>query len=602
MDAQDTSSAAPLPGTVPPKHENSLALYKRLLGYVKPLRAYFMLGVLGFIIYSTSSIKFFDLLQELVDTIGTGVQVTPEQRIGIPLTLILIVLFRGLGGFLGSYYLAYIANHVVHRLRSQLLGRFIGLPSAYYDRNTSGHLVSTVTFNVTQVSAAVSDALTVILREGLFLVGLFCFLLYLNWKLTLLFVAVTPVISLVVLYASRKFRKHSNRIQISMGDVTHILSETLKGMKVIKTFGAEKQVQDKFDESSERNLKQNLKLALVQAISTPVVQVVVASALSLLLWLAMSPEFLASMSPGVFVAYVTAAGSMLKPIRQLSKINGVVQKGLAAAHSIFTLLDEDQERDNGTRTLDNVKGNVVFRDVCFSYDNNKGENSTPVLSHISFSCEPGESVAIVGKSGAGKSTLVNLIPRFYQHTAGDILIDDVPVVELSLQSLRKQIALVSQQVVLFNGTVRENIAYGDLQGASDEEIRQALTSANALEFVEQLDNGLDTLIGDDGFLLSGGQRQRLAIARALLKNAPILILDEATSALDSESEKAIQSALEHLMAGRTTFVIAHRLSTIESANRILVMDKGRIVESGSHEELLAAGGHYQQLHQLQFST
>jgi len=596
MASPETSTTAAAANQAATAPLNSAALYGRLLGYVRPLRSYFLLGIFGFVLYSASSILFFDLLQNLVDTIGADVAVATDQRLLIPLTLILIVAFRGVGGFLGTYYLAHIAYHIVHRLRVELLNRFIGLPSAWFDRNTAGHLVSTVTFNVSQVSAAVSDALTVILREGLFLLGLFGFLLYVNWKLTLLFVAVTPVISLVVLFASRKFRKHSNRIQISMGDVTHVLSETLKGMKVVKTFGAEKQVQDRFEESSARNLKQNLKLAMVDAISTPVVQVVVASALSLLLWLAMSPEILTQMSPGDFVAYVTAAGSMLKPIRQLTKINAVVQKGLAAAQSIFVLLDEEQEADTGKRSVDKVTGRVEFRDVSFAYANEK-----PVLTGINFTCEPGEAIAIVGKSGAGKSTLVNLIPRFYQYNQGEILVDGIPVKELTLQSLRRQIALVSQQVVLFNGSVRENIAYGDMQGASDDAIRQALASANALEFVDNLDNGLDTLIGDDGFLLSGGQRQRLAIARALLKDAPILILDEATSALDSESEKAIQSALEHLMAGRTTFVIAHRLSTIESASRILVLDQGRIVESGTHAELMAAGGQYRQLHALQFS-
>lgn len=596
MASPETSTTAAAANQAATAPLNSAALYGRLLGYVRPLRSYFLLGIFGFVLYSASSILFFDLLQNMVDTIGADVAVATDQRLLIPLTLILIVAFRGVGGFLGTYYLAHIAYHIVHRLRVELLNRFIGLPSAWFDRNTAGHLVSTVTFNVSQVSAAVSDALTVILREGLFLLGLFGFLLYVNWKLTLLFVAVTPVISLVVLFASRKFRKHSNRIQISMGDVTHVLSETLKGMKVVKTFGAEKQVQDRFEESSARNLKQNLKLAMVDAISTPVVQVVVASALSLLLWLAMSPEILTQMSPGDFVAYVTAAGSMLKPIRQLTKINAVVQKGLAAAQSIFVLLDEEQEADTGKRSVDKVTGRVEFRDVSFAYANEK-----PVLTGINFTCEPGEAIAIVGKSGAGKSTLVNLIPRFYQYNQGEILVDGIPVKELSLQSLRRQIALVSQQVVLFNGSVRENIAYGDMQGASDDAIRQALASANALEFVDNLDNGLDTLIGDDGFLLSGGQRQRLAIARALLKDAPILILDEATSALDSESEKAIQSALEHLMAGRTTFVIAHRLSTIESASRILVLDQGRIVESGTHAELMAAGGQYRQLHALQFS-
>jgi subfamily B ATP-binding cassette protein MsbA len=577
---------------------SDFSLYGRLLSYLKPLFGFFLLGVIGFVMYSASSVKFFDLLQELVDVIGSGESVSSDQRVTIPLILIAIVAVRGVGGFLGSYYMAYIANHVIHRLRCQLMGRFIELPSAYYDRNTAGHLVSTVTFNVQQISAAVTDALTVILREGIFVIALFVYLLFLNWKLTLLFVAVTPLISLIVLFAARKFRKHSSRIQVSMGDVTQILSETLKGMKEVKTFGAEQQVKQQFTATSELNLRQNLKMAIVQSFSTPVVQVVVASALSLLLWMAMSPQVLAEMTPGGFVAYVTAAGAILKPIRQLSKINAVVQRGLAAAESIFVLLDEEKETDIGTQEVSSIQGAVEFKEVSFSYDQEKGR----VLEQISFKCQPGETIAIVGKSGSGKSTLVNLISRFYQQSGGEILLDNIPITDLTLRNLRSHVALVSQQVVLFNGSIRDNIAYGELQDAAPAKIYDALDNANARGFVDELPEELDTKIGDDGFLLSGGQRQRLAIARALLKNAPVLILDEATSALDSESEKAIQSALEHLMQGRTTFVIAHRLSTIESADRILVMEKGRIVESGSHTELMAAGGAYQKLYELQFNA
>ena len=402
------SNTAPAPG--------SFALYKRLLGYLRPLRVFFLLGIFGFVIFSAASIWFFDLLQELVDTINSGATLSTQQRLHIPLTLILIVGLRGIGGFLGPYYMAYIANHVVHRVRTELMARFVGLPSAYYDRNTSAHLLSTVTFNVTQISAAVSDALTVIMREGILVIALFAFLLYLNWKLTLMFVIITPVISVVVVYASKKFRKHSHRIQLSMGDVTHILSETLKGMKVVKTFSAEDQVREKFREASERNLKQNLKMILVQSISTPIIQVLVASALSVLLWLAMSPAVLQTMSPGEFVTYIVVAGSMLKPIRQLSKINSVVQKGLAAAQSIFLLLDQETETDQGSKVIEKLEGRVEFRDVCFAYAGSEAQ----VLNNISFSCEPGKTIAIVGKSGSGKSTLVNLVPRFYQQSSGEI--------------------------------------------------------------------------------------------------------------------------------------------------------------------------------------
>lgn len=576
---------------------SSIALYRRLLAYLKPLWLMFLVSIVGFAIYAACSAWFADLIRQLIDTIDSGGSLQPEERLKIPLTLLILIICRGIGGFLGSYFMAYVANNVVHRIRCQLVDQFLLLPNAFYDNNTTGHLMSRVTFNVNQVYLAVSDALTVVFREGLTVVALVIVMFILNWKLTLIFIAVMPLISLVVLFASKKFRKHSSQIQVSMGDVTHILSETIKGLKEIRSFGAEKQVQEHFRQTSEHNLKQNLKMASTLAISTPVIQVLVGSALALLLWLAMEPVALNAISTGELVGFITAAGMLLKPVRQLSRINASIQQGLAAGQSVFELIDEEIETDGGDIEIDRIKGKVEYRNVSFTY----GRNTKAVLENISFICEPGKTIAIVGKSGSGKTTLVNLLPRFYAVDSGEILLDDIPQNDYSLKTLRQQIALVGQQIVLFNTSIRENIAYGSLVESSDEEILQALNNANAMEFIEQLPEGINTKIGDDGLLLSGGQRQRLAIARALLKNAPILIFDEATSALDTVSERFIQSALNKLMQGRTTFVIAHRLSTIENADYILVMDQGRIVEAGTHQELLAQGQHYSTLHQLQFT-
>ncbi|MEX2366833.1 MAG: lipid A export permease/ATP-binding protein MsbA, partial [Pseudohongiellaceae bacterium] len=568
----------------------------RLLAYLKPLWFAFTLSIVGYMGYSYTSVQFAELTGVMVDAVESADTLTPAERLAIPLTLMLIVIFRGIGSFFGSYYLAYVANHLVHRLRCQIFDRFLCIPVSYYDSNTSGHLLSKITYNVNQISLAVTDAMTVILREGLLVLGLIIYLFILNWQLTLFFLCVMPLIALVAAYASKKFRKHSKRMQISMGDVTHILSETIKGMRVVRSFVGENHARSKFTEASERNLKQNLKMASTQAISTPVIQVLVAGSLSILLWLAMNPASLADISPGEFVAYIVAAGMLLRPIRQLSKINSVVQRGLAAAESVFEVLNEAGEPDRGTYETDRIQGKISFQNVGFAYP---GKPHAPVIRELSFTCEPGRSIAIVGHSGSGKSTLVNLIPRFYVPTSGCILVDDIPQSDYRLQNLRQHIALVSQQVVLFNGSIRENVAYGSLEAVSDEAVCTALINANAMEFIEQLEDGINTLVGDDGITLSGGQRQRLAIARALLKDAPVLILDEATSSLDSVSERYIQAALETLMQGRTTFVIAHRLSTIENADYILVMKEGRVVEQGTHDQLLALGGHYAELHRMQ---
>ncbi len=583
--------------TAATKPVSNFALYKRLLGYIGPERPAFLLAFLGFVMFSAANVWFTSLVGQIIDFIPQSANMSEASRLMIPLTLVGIVLLRGIGGLLGSYCTALLAFRIIHRLRTQILQRFLRLPLPFFERSNSGHLISSVTFNVSQISAAVSDALAVLLREGLTIIGLVLWLLYLNWQLTLVFIAVTPFISLVVMYASTRFRKHSKRIQHSMGDVTQILNESIKGLKVIRTFGAEAQVDNRFVEVSQRNTRQNLKLALTAAVSAPIIQTLVATALALLIWLALAPDALGDISSGDFVQFITAAGMMLKPVRQTSKTNADIQKGLAAASSIFVLIDADAEQDVGTLEVDRAKGRVEFCQVHFGYPG----ASEPVLRGIDLVCEPGQTVAIVGHSGSGKSTLVNLLPRFYEPDSGDILLDGISIRDYRLHNLRSQIALVSQQVVLFNGTIRDNVAYGELAGVSDDALQQALDHAHASEFIRELPEGLDTLVGDDGLLLSGGQRQRLAIARALLKNAPILILDEATSALDSASERYIREALQLLMQGRTTLVIAHRLSTIENADRIVVMDKGRIVENGTHQQLLAYGGIYATLHKLQFA-
>lgn len=598
------------------------ALYRRLLGYIGPLWWAFLLSVLGYLMYGAATASF-GLVIEIVlssmngGTAGEGQQAAAlsggffdqiaaplkelvaagDAQLLIPLLLMGVVLLRTVGGFLGVYFMSIVAWRVVHRLRCEIVAAFLRLPLGYHDRQTSGHLLSTVTFNVTQITAAISDSLTVMLREGAVVVWLVATLLLLNWKLTLIFVAITPLISGVVVLASRYFRRYSKRIQASMGDVTQVLAETLKGLKVIRSFGARRQITDRFTDASERNTRQNLKLALTAAISAPIVHMLVSAAIAFLIWLALDPDALTSMPPERFVNFIVTASMLMKPVRQTSKVNADIQKGLAAAASIFEILDEPAERDSGTLVRERVEGRVEFQQVGFAYDG----SAEPVLTDVNLVCEPGQTVAIVGKSGSGKTTLVNLIPRFYELRTGRILIDGVPHSDYTLDSLRHQIALVSQQVVLFNGSVRDNVAYGELKGASDAAIAEALQRAHADEFIRELPQGLDTVVGDDGLLLSGGQRQRLAIARALLKDAPILVLDEATSALDTASERHIQDALDTLMRGRTTFVIAHRLSTIEKADLIVVMEKGRIVETGTHQGLLARGGAYAALHRMQFA-
>jgi len=582
----------PEPLKAPPV--GSWTTYKRLLTYVKPFWLAFSLAVLGNIIYAAASTGMAAAMEYVITAIENP---TDQNRMLLTGLIVGVFALRGLGTFFSQYFISYVGRNVINALRNDVFDRLMTLPSRYFDDNAAGRLVSKLTFNVEQVAEAATNAITITLREGLTIVGLLGFMLYTNWKLTLVFLTVGPVIGFVVSYASKRFRRISKRIQGSMGDITHVASESITGYRVVRTFGGEDYERERFRDVSERNLKQSLKMASTQAISVPVIQVLVAIAIAALVWTMLAPEIRGEMTTGQLVAFITAATTMAKPIRQVTSVHAKIQKGVAAAYDVFETMDEQPEEDRGGFAPERVEGRIEFDQVSFRYR----DQLDNVLEGISLSIPAGQSVALVGRSGSGKSTLVSLLPRFYEFTGGDIRIDDHSLKEFSLQALRSQIALVNQNVVLFNDTIAANIAYGALRDCSREEIREAAAKAHALEFIDRMPEGLDTMIGDNGVMLSGGQRQRLAIARALLKNAPILILDEATSALDTESERHIQEALETVMEGRTTLVIAHRLSTIEKADRILVMDKGHIVESGNHDELLAADGAYAQLHQIQFS-
>lgn len=568
-------------------------LYKRLLTYVWPHKAAFLCAVLGFVIYAASNPLLAHMMGELEKTLSNPTQ---QGIYFLIAALFGIFLFRGIGTFLGKFFIAVVGRNVVHSLRTELFNKMTTLPSAYYDTQSSGRMISRVTYDVEQVTEASTRSLTTLVQEGMTVVLLMGYLAYLDLTLTLIFVAIAPVIGLVVGSASKFFRRYSKRIQQAMGNVTQVTNESINGYREVRTYGAIKLEQQRFEKASAENKKQALKFGLTDAINVPVTQQIVAMGLGVMIFIMFQRVIGGTMTTAEFLQFITAAALIAKPLRSVTDVNGMIQKGVTAAASVFEVLDKKSELDLGCKTLDEVQGEIEFKNIELRYEG--AEQSA--LKGISLKVKPGTSVALVGRSGGGKSTLVNLIPRFYEVTGGEVLLDGVNIQELTLANLRSHIATVSQQVVLFNGTVRDNIAYGELKNKSDEEIFAAARSAHADEFIQRLPEGYNTMIGDNGTTLSGGQRQRLAIARAILKNAPILILDEATSALDTESERHIQAALEEIMQNRTTFVIAHRLSTIESADRIVVIEQGHVLEEGTHQELLAKNGLYAQLHKVQF--
>lgn len=585
--------------------QSSIKVYLRLLKYVVPYSGLFAISILGFLIFASTQPMFGYILKYFVDGLANpdanffaavpylkDIPFLVDLKLMqvVPLLIVLIALWQGIGSFLGNYFLARVSLGLVHDLRIALFNNLLVLPNRYFDVHNSGHLISRISFNVTMVTGAATDAIKVVVREGMTVVFLFASLLWMNWKLTLVMLAILPLIGFMVTSASRKFRKQSKKIQVSMGDVTHVASETIHGYRVVRSFGGESYEQARFLSASNSNREKQLRMTKTGAVYTPMLQLVIYSAMAVLMFLVLLMR--GDASPGDLVAYITLAGLLPKPIRQLSEVSATVQKGLAGAESIFEQLDEEQEVDRGSEERARVSGRLEVRDLSFQYP----DTEKPVLNNISFVAEPGQMVALVGRSGSGKSTLASLIPRFYHHEHGQILLDDLDVEQYRLRNLRQHIALVTQHVTLFNDSVTNNIAYGDLAGAPLEDVRRAAEAAYAAEFIEKLPQGFDTLVGENGVLLSGGQRQRLAIARALLKNAPLLILDEATSALDAATEYNLHQALARFLSNRTTLIIAHRLSAVKQADRVLVFDGGQIAEDGDHQQLIADGGLYAKLY------
>ena len=570
-------------------------IYVRLIAYAKPYWRMFAVSAVGMVFYAATEPIFAAMMKPLLD--GTFIDRDAEVVKSMPLILLGIFLVRGIAGFINTYCLQWVGRRVVADLRQEMFEHLLRSPAGYFDTQSTGQILAKLTYNVENVADAATTAVTTIIRDGLTVIGLVAYMLYINVMLSAIFLLVGPAMAISIRFASQHFRRHSKRIQDRVGELTHVAQEAIDGHRVVKAFGGQARAAERFSFVNEKTRSLQMKMVATNAISVPLVQLVSAIAIAVIIYLSTMQGLREDISVGTFMSFILAMGLLLQPIKSLTGINNQLQRGIIAADSLFELIDSPAEVDTGERTLDRAQGRVEIRGLTHVYDVDKG----PVLRDLDLVIEPGETLALVGRSGSGKSTLASLLPRFYDPLAGQILIDGIPTHDLTLASLRAQISLVTQEVVLFNDTIRNNIAYGH-PGTVDQATLEAVAeAAHALEFIQDLPEGFDTLVGDRGILLSGGQRQRLAIARAMLKDAPILILDEATSALDSEAERHIQAALERLMSNRTTLVIAHRLTTIERANRILVLDQGRVVETGSHADLLALDGHYARLHRMQFN-
>lgn len=584
---------------MPKSASPSASLYWRLLSYAFRYKLFFIFSVIGFVLYASAQALLVVTIELFVNQLEgkatEWVDFLPESLVNsvllLPIIVIIVSIARGLGNFMGNYNISLVGLHVVNTLRKEVFSHLLYLPQIVFDKSSSGEQISLVIYNIEQVSASVTRAVKTVFEEGFTLIALFIFLLWKNWLLTLVFFAVAPIMSLLVFVAARYFRRVSKKIQQSVGKISQVTSEAVRSISIVKSYTAEKHEISRFEQAADDNLSFSQKFERVKAIQTPILHTVIAISLAviflivLLIW--------PTGEAGSAVAYVTAAAALGKPIKQLSTVNSIIQRGLAAAESIFEAIDANEEEDHGTKKLRSVRGEISIKNASFYYEQEK-----PALSNINLDIQAGQTVALVGQSGSGKTTLANIIMRFYELDEGEVFIDDIPLNDISLRSLRDNISLVSQHAVVFDTSIEANVGYGS-ENIDREKVIHALKNANAYDFVMELEQGLETNVGESGSLLSGGQRQRIAIARALYKDAKILILDEATSALDNQSEKLIQSALDTLMKNRTTIVIAHRLSTIQNADKIVVLDQGEIVESGTHKELLAKSGAYSALYHSQ---
>lgn len=572
--------------------DSSVQIYRRLLSYAWPYKGVFLLATLGMLGLAVTSGAFVALMKPIID--GGFVDKDPAIIQLIPIGVICLFAFRGLSSFTAEYCINWVGRKVTFDIRNALFSHLMRLPSGFYDINASGMLIAKLIFDVEQLARAATNAVLVVVRDGSTVIVLMLWMAYLNWKLTLVLMLLVPPAVLVVRIMSQRLRKASHRIQESVGGISQVAQEAIEGQRIVKAFGAQELEVESFAKVNTSNRRQFMRRVAVSAIGISCMVLAAAAAIAAVLFVAIRSG---QTTTGEFISYTLAMMWMMAPIKRAAKINETIQAGIAAAHSAFSLLDEPPEPDPGRTELPDVQGRVEYKDVGFRY----AASAQPALLNVSFSIEAGETLALVGASGSGKTTVVNLLPRFYSVTEGAILIDGVNSNELKLANLRSHIAIVGQETLLFDDTIRNNIAYGRLDDNNDEAITEAAAAAHVLEFVEKLPHGLDTFVGEKGLRLSGGQRQRIAIARALYKNAPILVLDEATSALDSESERHVQAAMQTLMENRTTLVIAHRLATIENADRIVVLAHGRVVEQGTHHELIGTGGVYANLHQMQFS-
>ncbi|EFP96289.1 lipid A ABC transporter ATP-binding protein/permease MsbA [Vibrio caribbeanicus] len=574
--------------------ETTWQTFKRLWTYIRLYKAGLAVAVVALIASAVSDTYMLSLLKPLLDE-GFG-NAESDFLSTLPLIIFAMMLIRGVSNFVSSYCLSWVSGNVVMKMRRAIFNHFMQMPVSYFDKESAGSLLSRITYDSEQVAGATSRALVSIVREGASIVGLLVLMFWNSWQLSLVLLIIAPIVAWGISFVSKRFRKISKNMQDAMGNVTSSAEQMLKGHKVVLSYGGQSVESQRFDQVSNKMRQQSMKLTAAQAIANPVIQLIASIALIAVLFLASNDSIRTQLTPGTFTVIFSSMFALMRPIKALTDVTSEFQRGMAASQTLFQLMDLEPEKDNGKYVANNIGGNIEVKNVTFSYDGKE----KPALNNVSFSIAKGETIALVGRSGSGKSTIASLLTRFYDVQAGSICLDDHDIRDYQLNNLRSHFALVSQNVHLFNDTIANNIAYAATEKYSRDEIERAARLAFAMDFIEKMPQGLDTIIGENGASLSGGQRQRIAIARALLRDAPILILDEATSALDTESEKAIQSALDELQKNKTVLVIAHRLSTIENADQILVVDEGEIVERGAHHNLISQDGAYSQLHRVQF--